>query len=191
MKKWLIIIGGVVVLIIIIVVIALVLKPAAPVSTQGNQQGQTSFPSSQNVNNGNSSSTSTGSNSNSGGLPITTSTGNSITVKNFENTPTTVKDPSGDGYYYVAGGANVNTTHAPYQIFYDSQHQYFGITLYKEPLGQYRTQAEDELMQELGISQQQMCSLNYDVSAGPGINDLYSSENIGFSFCPGAVPLPQ
>ena len=179
MKKWLIIIGVVVILIIAVVIAAFALKPAATQPNQANTQTQ--FPNSGNTNT---------SSSTSQLLSVATLTGGSVLVKNFENSPTTAKDPTGDGYYYVSGGLYQNQTHAPYQIFYDSEHQYFGITLYKEPLGQYRTQAENELMQDLGISQQQMCSLNYDISVGQGINDLYVGQNLGFSFCPGAVALP-
>lgn len=115
----------------------------------------------------------------------------SIPVKDFKNNPNTVKDPYNAGYYDIAGGSNPGLSHAPFHIFYDDTHQYFGITLLSEPIGQYRKQAEQLLLQELGISQAQMCQLNYSVGVGPDVNEAYTGINLGFSFCPGATVLPE
>jgi hypothetical protein len=135
-----------------------------------------------------------------GTVPNGTSQGNSltvaeiqqgsITVRNFKDDPTTVPDTHNAGYYYLAGGINPAITHPPYQVFYDEAHQYFGITLYKEPLGQYRKEAEQSLTKSLGLTQDQMCRLNYFIGTAPGVDDLYLAKNLGFSFCPGATALP-
>ena len=162
MKKLLIILG-IVVLLLVVVGAFMVFNKSN--SSPNQNTNNTQFPVSQNNGSGNGNTQ-----TNTAGvqlLHINTSNGNPIITKNFEIASSTIKDPSGDVYYYIAGGLNENTTHAPYQIFYDSQHQYFGITLYKEPLGVNRKLAENELMQALGISQSQMCGLNYDISAGP------------------------
>ncbi len=187
MKKLLIVLGILVLALLVIFVVSVFTHKTSTATTSNSGSSVTnSFPLSQT-----SSTQTSGSNSSDQLLTVKTTTGSTVAVKNFEISPSTVKDPSNQGYYYLSGGANVVTSKAPYQIFYDSQYDYFGITLYKEPLGQYRQQAELELEQALGLTQDQMCDLNYDISAGPGINDLYSSENVGFSFCPGAVALPQ
>jgi len=115
----------------------------------------------------------------------------SIPVKDFRNNPNTVKDPYNSGYYDIAGGSDPGLTNAPFHVFYDETHQYFGISLLSEPLGQYRKEAEQTLLQALGISQLQMCQLNYAVGVGPDINEAYAGKNLGFSFCPGATVLPQ
>jgi hypothetical protein len=192
--KRLIIILAVLIVVLGAIVLVLFFSHQSTNTTSSAQTGTTAsssvtFPASQNTNSGSSSSGSTNSNS-SQNLEVKGTDGSTIVVDNFETDRKTVKDPTNDGYYYLSGGSNVSTTKAPYQIFYDSQDQYFGITLYQEPLGQYRTQAEDELIQDLGLTQDQMCSLNYDISVGQGVNDTYLGENLGFSFCPGAVALP-
>jgi len=115
----------------------------------------------------------------------------SISVKDFRNNPNTVKDPYNAGYYDIAGGSDPGLTNAPFHIFYDETHQYFGISLLAEPLGQYRKEAEQLLLQELGITQLQMCQLNYAVGVGPDVNEAYAGKNLGFSFCPGATVLPN
>jgi len=46
------------------------------------------------------------------------------------------------------------------------------------------------LLQQLGISEQDACRLRYSVSVPFSVNPLYSGKNLGFSFCPGATPLP-
>ena len=114
----------------------------------------------------------------------------SIQVKDFKNNPNTVKDPYNTGYYDIAGGSEPGLTNASFHIFYDDAHQYFGISLLSEPLGYYRKQAEQLLLQTLGISQEQMCQLNYSMGVGPDVNEAYAGKNLGFSFCPSATVLP-
>jgi hypothetical protein len=36
-----------------------------------------------------------------------------------------------------------------------------------------------------------MCSLNYYLGTDQGVNPYYAGEELGFSFCSGAVDLPQ
>ncbi|MDB5237357.1 MAG: hypothetical protein JWL88_459 [Parcubacteria group bacterium] len=115
--------------------------------------------------------------------------GDSLVVKDFTKDSTVIKDPYVAGQYDIAGGADVNAS-TPYQIFYNTQDDYFGITLFKEPLGQNRMSAEQKLLNTLGVSQDALCKISYVVAPGPGINDLYAGKNLGFSFCPGAVKLP-
>jgi hypothetical protein len=81
-------------------------------------------------------------------------------------------------------------TSTDYNIGYDGVAKSFTIALLKEPLGNSRKEAEQFLMTTLGITQQQMCSLNYYVGTTYFVNESYDSSNLGFSFCPGAVALP-
>jgi len=50
---------------------------------------------------------------------------------------------------------------------------------------------EQFMLKTLGISQQQLCALNYSVGVTRYVNEQYTAKNLGFSFCPGAVVLPQ
>ena len=44
-------------------------------------------------------------------------------------------------------------------------------------------------MQHLGISESDMCRLSYMVSVPNRVNTIYAGQNLGFSFCMGAVAL--
>jgi tetratricopeptide (TPR) repeat protein len=85
--------------------------------------------------------------------------------------------------------AEDGTFDAPYLIDYLSQTQAFNIMIYEEPIGEVRQQAEQYLEQQLGISQTDMCRLNYTVIAPNSVNQIYGGQNLGFSFCPGATQL--
>lgn len=123
-------------------------------------------------------------------MVLQTNTGNAIQVHNFKNSPNVIKDPNVEGQYDLVGGAYPDPG-IPYAIFYQTRDDYFGITLLSEPLSERRTAAENQLAQTLGIAKQDLCRLHYVVAPGPGVNDTYSGENLGFSFCPGAIPLPD
>ena len=122
--------------------------------------------------------------SNDGGQPITT--------RDCLDDPGVIHGPyNTPGYDILVGTSDPSAPNPPYEIDYTARDQSFGIALYQEPLGQYRITAEQDLMTRLGISEADMCRLNYVIAAGPGVNDAYSGKNLGFSFCPGATPLPQ
>jgi hypothetical protein len=130
-------------------------------------------------------------------ISISTVSGGVIQTSNFISDPATAKDPVNTGYYYL--GYHVNegapdataTSTPPYIIEYIAPTEYFNIALLQEPIGSVRGEAEQYLMAHLGISESQMCQLNYMVSVPDSVNDYYASQNLGFSFCPGAVTLPQ
>lgn len=107
-----------------------------------------------------------------------------IEVRDFRTTP----DPYVPGQYAIVGG--IDTEQSPYDIFYQETDDYFGITLYKEPLGTNRLLAQTRLQETLGITNDEMCRLNYVVAPGPGVAETYEGVNLGFSFCPGATVLP-
>jgi hypothetical protein len=133
-----------------------------------------------------------------GSVGPTTVTSTSIQgAKDFINDPATAKDPINPGYYYL--GYHVNegvpdptaTNNPPYIIEYISATQYFNIGLLSEPIGPVRLEAEQFLMNSLGISESQMCKLNYMISVPESVNSQFAGMNLGFSFCPGATVLPK
>lgn len=136
--------------------------------------------------------------------PVTTMTvgtqdGQGIVTKDFIHNGTTAEDAQNKGDYYLAGKldyCNADGTcpsGAPsdeYHIVYFSQNKEFVISLIKEPLGKARTDAEQFLMNTLGLSQKAMCDLNYEVLTTSSVNPVYGGQELGFSFCPNAVKLP-
>ncbi len=130
-------------------------------------------------------------------IPVAGSGGAAIQMLDFLKDPTTVKDPLNPGYYYLGyhpyeGVPDPTATATPpYVIAYESDTQSFNITLLQEPIGPVREEMQQYLMAHLGITQEQMCQINYMVSVPWRVNQLYSSKNLGFSFCPGATALPK
>lgn len=119
----------------------------------------------------------------------------SVQVKNFLQERTVVSDTVNQGYYYLGNHFPVGTeatTSIPapaYVITYIETTQYFNIGLFKEPLKESRLEAEEYLMNQLGISKEQMCLLKYMVSVPGFVSQAHAGESLGFSFCPGAVAL--
>jgi hypothetical protein len=113
-----------------------------------------------------------------------------IASKNFLADPKTVADPVNTGYYYLGNNTFQDQTDVPYMIEYIASTQYFNIEILQEPLGKTRKDAEQYLLSKLGISESQLCSLDYMLSVPNSVSSLYAGTNLGFSFCPGAVQLP-
>ncbi len=119
----------------------------------------------------------------------------SMQVKNFLQESTVVPDTVNKGYYYlgnhfpVGDEATTSIVAPAYVVTYIETTQYFNIGLFAEPLRESRLEAETYLMNELGISKEQMCLLKYMVSVPGFVNQKYAGESLGFSFCPGAVAL--
>ena len=135
--------------------------------------------------------TNTGSNSNTGTgsgtnqiIPIQLTNGSTVKVPDFTKTnqPPVASATSG---YQVAGSVN-----GDFQILYFPAQSYFLISLLAEPLGANRKAAEAELRAKLGLPDSQLCKLNIEVNTIGSVNNTYAGENLGLSFCPGAVLLP-
>ena len=151
----------------------------------------------------------------SGSFPVTTSTsqggeivnmqvpitkGGSVQAIDFIHNGVTLPDEMNEGRYLLAGDLGYCVTDpaacqaggtTAFNIFYDSTSGAFTIALLEEPLGQTRLAAEQYLMKTLGVTQQEMCALNYYVGTTSSVNPRYDSGNLGFSFCPGATVLPK
>lgn len=126
--------------------------------------------------------------------------GGTMTTQDFIHNGVTIPDAANNGRYLLAGNLGYCVTDAQkcqagtatdFNIFYDSTNGAFTIALLKEPLGQVRLEMEQFLMNTLGITQAEMCKLNYYVGTTSDVNPLYDSKNLGFSFCPGATTLPK
>lgn len=125
-------------------------------------------------------------------MSVASTNGSSITTRDFLSDGGVVRNADNNAGYDILVGAPQPSAPVPqYEIDYSAKDQSFGITIYAEPLGQARTAAEQDLNSRLGITKEQMCSLNYVLATGPGVNELYAGKNLEFSFCPGATALPN
>ncbi len=131
---------------------------------------------------------------------ITTQDASTITTKDFIHNGVTIPDTTNVGWYLLAGNLGYCLSKpeqcqaAPstnFNVSYNSKLESFLITLTKEPIGQARLDMEEFMIHTLGLSQAQMCSLNYYVGVTRYVNEQYTGKNLGFSFCPGATILPQ
>lgn len=126
------------------------------------------------------------------GTVLATADGGAVATKDFLADPTTVEDPINTGNYYLGyNEVSTTTSNPPYTIEYIRATQFFNISLWREPLGETRSEAEQYLLTRLGVTQESLCRLNYMVSAPWWVNTFYGGKSLGFSFCPGAVVLPK
>ena len=121
-----------------------------------------------------------------------------MTVKDFLHNKETVPDTVNPGYFYLAGsiGYCLGDGSCPsgyktndFSISFHNADGAFTIELLAEPIAAARAEAELFLLDRLGISQAQMCLLNYWVGVPDSVNATFAGKNLGFSFCPGATQL--
>jgi hypothetical protein len=133
-------------------------------------------------------------------MTVTIQGGSTIVINDFIHNGVTLLDSANAGNYLLAGNLGYcfsdpqKCQAAPatdFIIYYNSVPQSFTIDLTQEPIGQARLAMEQFMLTVLGISQQQMCSLNYLVSVTRYVNSQFTGKNLGFSFCPGATVLPK
>jgi len=153
-----------------------------PNTNSGQHTGSASFPAT-------ATSTSGGTSVPAPVMTIMVVDGSPLQVRDFKQSSTTVEHPSAPGHYYIAGGVNPTNNNSPYSILYTESDQSFNITLLAEPLDTVRKNAEAELLQILGVTLYQACTLVYEVSTPRFVNQFYAGKNLGFSFCPGATSL--
>lgn len=187
MKKTVLIVGAVAVILITVVTIAVALYPNEQAAQPAPEPG-TPFPvaSSTNGQNG-------GGTAENERMAVKTADGNTVVTRNFIKNTNTVEDPANRGNYYLGNHLPFDgTTPAKspsYVIEYIAATQYFNVILYAEPLSRARIEAEQYLLGALGITREQMCFLDYTVSVPNFVNEYYTGRNLGFSFCPGSIPL--
>lgn len=179
-----ILVAGVVALILVGVGAFLILSPKNTETTPDTDTTP-SFPSGTAVNGGSSDT-------------VRLANGSSVQTKDFLDNGVTFEDPANEGMYFLAGkldyctdGSCPNTGTDDFSILYSAADQSFIVALSAEPLGAVRIRAEQYLMAATGLSQKEMCALNYSLGTTYSVNAHYSAiDNLGFSFCPGATKLP-
>lgn len=133
-------------------------------------------------------------------MSLATQSGSSVVAQDFIHNGATIPDTSNAGRYLLAGSLGYcpsNATQcqaapaADFNVYYNSAPQSFTIALTQEPIGQARLHMEQFLLPTLGLTQVQLCTLNYYVGVTTYVNPQYAGENLGFSFCPGATVLPK
>ena len=133
-------------------------------------------------------------------MTITDFEGGSLVTNDFVNNGTTIPDAANQGRYLLAGDLGYCLTNeaackaggiTDFNIFYDSADQSFAVALLVEPIGRTRLVMETFLARTLGVSQPDMCRLNYYIGVTSDINSFFAGKNLGFSFCQGATKLPE
>lgn len=118
-------------------------------------------------------------------LELTARDGTVVPVPDFtqENQPA---NASADNGYQIAGSAM-----GTFQILFFPKDSGILISLFSEPIGPVRLEAEDALRSALGLTNQELCRLKHDVRTSISVNEAYAGRSLGFSFCPGATVLPN
>jgi hypothetical protein len=122
-------------------------------------------------------------------IQLQTSTGQTVTIPD----PTAGKAGSpidGNTFYFITSNQETQGANAQFDIVYGTDSS-ISIGLLKEPLGQSRLASEAKLRQLVPLPDAQLCTLKIAVMVPYQINQFYSAENLGLSFCPGAVKLPN
>lgn len=133
-----------------------------------------------------------------GGSPGTTST-KTIQIMNKNEEAVVIPDvlsahepidmPS--GRFYMLYGPEYSTEGFTFSVQYSAAESLFLINLIHEPIGAARHDGENYLRNLLGLTNDELCKLNIEVSVTPDISEVYSQyQNLGLSFCPSAVALP-
>ncbi len=133
-----------------------------------------------------------------GNIDVALTAGGTLSVRNFLGDPgvsnlgTSTADTV--GYYllskpYPTGVApDSNGSGSYYDIEYFPMDKSFLITLYREPLGEVRRAAAEDLGNRLGISGKALCSLVVEVGTPVWVNDTLGARSLGLPGCPGAQP---
>lgn len=102
----------------------------------------------------------------------------SVTVKNFYKNASLIT-PDAQSILIVASPS--------YNIAYSVPDSSFSIALLSEPLAAARTAAEAAFLNVLGIDQTNACRLTVYEEVPSALSATYAGENLGLSFCPGAI----
>lgn len=125
----------------------------------------------------------------SGERSLALSDGTTVSVPDFSAVPQ--PDWVSQQEYQVAGSPMDSYLITYIEPDQDSPQGEFLVTLLAEPLGETREAAAQALLERLQISRSDLCKLDANVVAGPGVNDLYPPDyDLEFASCEGAVELP-
>jgi hypothetical protein len=123
--------------------------------------------------------------SSTGGISLHLKDGSYVGVQNF--VATTQPEWANPTYGYQV----TQDDSASYSILYYPNNSGFLISLLKEPIGQSRLEAERFLKRKVSLTPDQFCKLHVQVFTSVDVNGNYAGQDLGLSFCPGSVKLPQ
>ncbi|MCU0678423.1 MAG: hypothetical protein MUF19_02440 [Candidatus Pacebacteria bacterium] len=89
---------------------------------------------------------------------------------------------------YVLGAGQIDQKNA-YQLFYFEADKSINVVLLTEPFGNIRKVAESQLLERLGVSEKDACSMDIRVSVPGFASESLSGRDLGLSFCPGSLEL--
>lgn len=77
-----------------------------------------------------------------------------------------------------------------FEILYYEPEGRLVVSLLEEPLGNARAEAELYLQTTLGFTESELCNIRARVLTNRFVSNFYADQELGFSFCAGAVQLP-
>ena len=175
MNKW-ILVGGILLVLVVVVGALIFFISSAPPPEPGTQPGGSGLPVA----------TSTGTTGPT--IMLETNTGSSIPVPDFTKNKPSYNLPSGT-YYQITNNQEREGRNAKFDVTYGTDSS-IAVTLLKEPLSSSRLAAEATLRDLLQLPDATMCTLKIDLGVPYSINQFYSGQNLGLSFCSDAVTLP-
>src|SRR5690606_7392946 len=89
----------------------------------------------------------------------------------------------------LAGSYNLDINSESYNIFYSEVDNTFTISLLNTPLEETREQAQNRLLDLLGVPKDQLCRLKTMVTVPYWLNEELAGKNLGISFCLGSISL--
>lgn len=107
-------------------------------------------------------------------------------VHDIRRDPSTKALENGTYVFYEGGAAKVRPD---FQLIYIEKSHSFAVSLLSAPLHERRLEAEDILLQRLGVSEEVACQLRIMVSTTRNVSATFASQELGLSFCEGSVPL--
>lgn len=117
-------------------------------------------------------------------IRLTLSDGSTADVPDFTK-DTQPEGASAENGYQVGGNDD-----DVFQILYYPNDAGFLISLLAEPIGENRLKAEAALRGKLQLPDAELCKLRVEVATSIHVNEAYAGQNLGLSFCAGAVRLP-
>lgn len=74
-----------------------------------------------------------------------------------------------------------------FNVIYNEANQSFAVALLKEPLATARNNAQQYLLEELGVTLADLCKLNVYVGVTSDVNEFYAGKQLGLQGCAGAA----
>ena len=95
--------------------------------------------------------------------------------------------PLGDGVYSLEGTRSDKS--AGFSMVYYEMDNSYSIAVLNEPIAENREAASKYFLEVLQISEADACKLKVYIGTTYDVNQELSGQNLGLSFCPGAVKL--